>query len=159
MEKIKNSDLLISIALIIIGVLFCALRSQFVSALLTVVGVLLIIVGVYDVVRKQYVQGAIEIVVGIIIIACGWTIVDITLLILGIVFVVYSVYSIVSQIPAIKNAKGIDKALVILNPVCILIFGVILIVARWYMIDAVFIVIGVLAIISGVAMLAKQLKK
>lgn len=42
-EKIKTNQLISAILLIVVGVLFCALRAQFVSALLTVVGVALLI--------------------------------------------------------------------------------------------------------------------
>lgn len=156
--KKNNTNLFFAISLLIIGALFCALRSGFVSVLLTVVGALLIVVGVVAIVQKEYALGAVEIAVGIVIIACGWTIVDITLLILGIVFVIYAIYNVIANIPALKRLKGADLALKILYPVVIFVFGVILIVARWYMIDAVFIVIGVLSILAGLSMLLDYLK-
>lgn len=158
-EKIKTNQLIGAILLIVIGVLFCALRAQFVSALLTVVGVVLIILGILDLIAKNWVVGAIELAVGIIIIACGWTIVDITLLILGIVLVVYAVYAFASNVSGLKTASAYDKVMIILSPVVLLVIGILLIVARWEMVDAVFIVLGVIAILEGIALLVSALTR
>ena len=158
-EKIKTNQLISSILLIVIGVLFCALRAQFVSVLLTVVGVVLIILGVLDLIAKNWVVGAIELAVGIIIIACGWTIVDITLLILGIVLVVYAVYAFASNASRLKTASKYDKAMIILSPVVLLTIGILLIVAKWEMVDAVFIVLGVIALLEGIVLLLKAFGK
>lgn len=142
-----------AIALIVAGILFCALRAQFVSALLTVIGAILILLGIVDLVGRRWVLGAITLGVGIVIIVCGWTIVDITLLILGIVLAIYAVYAIASNISTFKMTKGYDKVLVLLNPLIMLAVGIMLIVARWYMVDAIFIVLGVIAIVDGVMLL------
>ena len=157
-EKIKTNGFISAILLAIVGVLFCTLRSQFVSALLTVVGVVLIILGILDLIGKKWALGAIELAVGIIIIACGWTIVDITLLILGIVLIIYAIYSFVCNIPKIKSANKYDKVLFVLNPLIMLVIGILLVVARWYMVDAVFIVLGVIAIAEGIMLFISSLK-
>ncbi len=154
--KINKKNLITSIALIIIGILFCVLRAQFVSALLTVVGAIFILMGVVDFIGKRWALGAIALAVGIIIIVCGWTIVDITLLILGIVLVVYSIYAVASNISLFKSAKGFDKVLILLNPIVMCAVGVMLIVARWYMVDAIFIVLGVVSIVDGILLAFKH---
>lgn len=155
-KKYTTTQLVTAIALIVIGLLFCIFRSGMLSVLLTIVGVVLIAVGVFDMFKKNYLRGAIELAVGIIIIACGWTIVDVTLLLLGIVFIVYSIYTIISVAPAIKEESGFNKVMVILNPVLMLIFGILLVVAKWTLGDAICIVIGVIAIIDGVSLLIRK---
>ena len=151
------SPLAVGISLIILGILFCALRAGFVSILLTIVGVVLIVLGALSLVGKNWTLGIIEVAVGIVIIACGWTIVDITLLILGIAFIAYAAYQMIVTIPLVKNkgAKAIVTAL--LNPIFMLILGIILVVAKWQMIDAIFITVGVVAIVAGILMIIKSL--
>lgn len=155
-EKINKKNLITSIALIIVGILFCVLRAQFVSALLTVIGALLILVGIIDFIGRHWTLGAIALAIGIIIIVCGWTIVDITLLILGIVLTVYAIYAFASNISMFKSAKGFDKVLILLNPIVMCAVGVMLIVARWYMVDAIFIVLGVVSIVDGILLAFKH---
>lgn len=157
-KKVGNltvSQIVLAVALILIGVLFCALRTTMLNVLLTLVGVVLIALGIYDLVRKKYVKGALEIAAGIVIIICGWTIVEITLLILGIVFIAYAVYSIIESAPKIKSSKGVNKVLAILNPILLLVFGILLVVSYWALGDVICIIIGVVAIVDGISLLIR----
>lgn len=146
----SKNNLIESGALIAVGVLFCALRANLVGALLSVIGALLILLGICAMICKRFASGGIEMALGIAIIACGWTIADITLLVLGIVLCVYAIYTIVSQTPTLKDAKPKDKILILAKPLAMLIVGVMFIVAKWYMVDALFIVLGVLCILYGI---------
>lgn len=152
-KKISNQSLITAIALIVIGVLFCAFRSSLISVLMTVVGIVLIALGVYDIVKKRLWQGIIELVVGIVIIVCGWTIINLTLLILGLVFIAYGIYCLVNVMPSFKREKGFNKFLVIIKPLLLIIFGILLVVAKWAMGDIICIIIGVVAIVDGILML------
>lgn len=156
LQELMNSPMIMGIALIVIGILFCALRAGFVSIVLTVVGVVLIILGALALLGKSWSLGIIEVAVGVIIIACGWTIVDITLLILGIVFIAYAIYQIITMLPFLKKQSPKEIAVSLLNPIFTLALGAILVVAKWKMIDAIFIVIGVLAIIAGAMMILRN---
>lgn len=156
LSVLTTSPLISGVALIILGILFCALRAGFVSILLTIAGVVLIILGALALVGRNWTLGIIEVAVGIVIIACGWTIVDITLLILGIAFIAYSVYQMIITIPLIKGKPAKDIVLSLLNPILLLILGIILVVAKWQMIDAIFIVIGVVSIVAGIIMIMKN---
>lgn len=155
----KNSQLFTAIALILIGILFCAFRTGLLNVLLTIVGAVLIALGIYELFRKDYVKGAVEIAVGIVIIVCGWVILDIALLLLGLAFIAYAIYAIVTGIPDIKAANGFNKVLAILNPIIVLIIGILLVVAKWELGDAICIVIGVIAIAEGALMLVKSVTK
>ena len=68
---IKNLNVVYGIAMIVVGILFCILRSSFVSAMLTVAGVMLAIVGAINLIGKKWVEGGIEIALGIVVITCG----------------------------------------------------------------------------------------
>ena len=153
---INKQALPTAIALIVIGVLFCIFKSDMLSILFTVIGVVLICVGLIKLFSKAYAEGAVEIAVGIVIITCGWTILDITLLLIGIVAIVYGIYLFVTLIPKYKNMKGYDLVANILAPLFVIIVGILLVVSKWKLSNAIFIVLGVLSIIDGILMLAKK---
>lgn len=141
---------------LISGILFCAFRADLISVLMTIVGAFAILFGAYELLRRRFTEGATAIALGIVVIACGWTVVNITLLIFGIALIAYSVYRVVCRLPKLKraDAKGIIKIMAL--PVAYAVFGTLFIIAARYTVDAVFIVIGALGIAAGiVAMLTK----
>lgn len=150
-KSLNNQALINAIALIVMGILFCIFRAGMIKVLLTIVGVVLIALGIYDIVKKLYVNAAIEIILGIAVIVCGWTILDIALLVLGIGLTLYAIYQI------IMVAKNFKKAgwLALIKPIITLIVGIFLIIAKWVLVDWIFIVIGVVLIINGVMSLIK----
>ncbi len=145
-KSLNNQALINAIALIVLGILFCIFRAGMLNILLTIVGVVLIALGIYDVVKKLYLNATIEVILGIAVIVCGWTILDIALLVLGIGLTVYSVYQIFMVVKDFKK-KG---WMAFIKPVITLIVGIFLIVAKWVLVDWIFIVIGVVLIINGV---------
>lgn len=151
-KKINDQAVINAIALIVLGILFCIFRAGMINVLLTIVGVVLIGLGVYDIVKKKYIPAVIEIILGIAVIVCGWLILEIALLVLGIGLVLYSVYEIVM---IVKNFNK-KNWMALIKPIIMLVIGIFLIVARWVMVDWIFIVIGVVLIINGVlALLGK----
>ncbi|MBO7178516.1 MAG: DUF308 domain-containing protein [Clostridia bacterium] len=151
-KKLNDQAIINAIALIVLGILFCIFRAGMINVLLTIVGVVLIGLGIYDIVKKNYIPAVIEIILGIAVIVCGWTILDIALLVLGIGLVIYSVYQIV------MIAKDFKKKgwMALIKPIITLIIGVFLIVAKWLLVDWVFIVIGVIFIINGIMALLQK---
>lgn len=151
-KSINNQAVINAIALIVLGILFCIFRAGMINVLLTIVGVVLIALGIYDIVKKLYVNAAIEIILGIAVIVCGWTILDIALLVLGIGLVLYSIYQIIMVAKSFKK-KG---WLALVKPIITLIIGIFLIVAKWVLVDWIFIVIGVVFIINGLLSLLSK---
>lgn len=152
----KNSNAILAVALIAVGVIFCALRSEFVSVLLSVVGTLVVLLGIFDLIEKRWTIGGVKMAVGIIVIVCGWLLIDVSLLMLGIVLCIYAIYSLISQISLFKRAKINDKVFILLYPIVQFVLGILLIVARWYMLDAIFIVLGILLILYGISLFFKR---
>lgn len=156
-NKFVNTNTLpTAISLIVIGVLFCIFRSGMLNVLFTVVGVVLIILGIIKMVNRQFAVGGVDMAIGIIIIVCGWTILDITLLIVGVLAIVYGIYQLGTSIEKLKRAKGYDKFVLIVYPLIIILVGILLVVSRWQLSDAIFITLGVIAVIDGVLLLAKK---
>lgn len=153
----KTNGLIYSIALIVIGALFCIFRTGAVDWMLTLVGAVIIVYGVFDVIQKEMVKGIIEIAVGALIVIFAFTILQITLLILGIVLLAYGIYSLVLAFPKFGSAKGIlNKIVVLVNPAILIVVGILLVISKFAFVDWICIVIGVILIANGVWMLIKN---
>ena len=137
----------------VIGLLLIILKAGSLGILMTVVGVLLIGLGVLDALKgKDIVKGAVEIVCGLAIIVCGWLIADLVLLILGIVLAIKSAMELA------KNYKKGFKAN--LEPIVTLVIGILLIVAKWALMDTMCVIAGVIFLINAVlALFGKKLSK
>lgn len=156
--KSISSRFLTGLVVTAVGILFCAFRASLVSALLTVVGACFILLGVAELLRRKTATGVSEIAAGVILIVCAWTIVDVTLILLGVIFCAYAAYSVISGLPTLKRQRGWELALALLYPLLTFTVGALLIAAKWTLSDALFIAIGVLAIVAGVVqMLSGQL--
>ena len=113
---------------------------------MTIVGALFIIMGVLDIVQnKDIKKGIIELVIGVAIIVCGWLIADIVLLVFGVLLIVKGIMDL---IPVIKS--GFSS---MLSPIVTIVIGVLLVVAKWALMDVLCIVAGVIFIINAVLIL------
>ncbi len=137
----------------VIGLLLIILKAGSLNILMTAIGVLFIALGVMDIVKtKDLTKGIIEVALGVVVIVCGWLIADIVLLILGILLIVKSVMEIA------KNYKKGFKAN--LSAIISLVIGIVLVVAKWALMDVMCVIAGVIFLIDAVLMLmGKQLLK
>ena len=130
----------------IIGLLLVILRSGSLGILMTVVGALLIALGIIDIVKnKDLTRGIIEAVIGVAIIVCGWVIADIVLLIFGILLIIKGIMDL------IKNYKNGIWAIV--EAGIIIVIGILLVIAKWTLMDVICIIAGVIFIINAVLVL------
>ena len=133
----------------VIGLLLIIFKSSSLGILMTLIGVLLIATGILDVVNNQdKTKGIVEIVIGLVIIICGWMIANIVLLIFGILLIIKGAIECYQ-----KYKLGINAILpVIVN----IVIGVILVIARWTLIDVFCVIAGVNFIIDAVLMLLNK---
>ena len=151
MEKTFKFDSLVTgVALIVTGILFATLQSAFVSVLMTVTGVLAIIYGALCMINRDFVRGAVAVTAGVTRAA---------LIIAGIAFLCYGVYLIVSKLPELKSRAFSEKAFLMLKPAMWIILGVLLIAGGAKVLDVLFILIGVLAVIAGILTIIPPLRK
>ena len=120
---------------------------------MTVVGVLLIVLGIVDIVKtKDLTKGLIEAAIGVAIIVCGWLIADIVLLIFGILLIVKGAMDL------FNNFKNGIKAMLV--PIATIVIGILLVIAKWALLDVICIIAGVLFLVNAVLVLfGKQLVK
>ena len=127
----------------VIGLLLCILQGGSLGILMTVIGVLLIAMGIMDAVKNDdIVKGIAEMVVGVVVIVCGWLIADIVLLLFGIFLVLKGGFEIY------KNYKKGFKALI--PAIITVLIGILLIIAKWTLMDIMCVVAGVIFIINAV---------
>lgn len=132
-----------ALAYILIGILFCVLRSSVINWLLTIIGVIFIALGIYSIVKKDVTSGIIEIAVGIIIILGGWLFVEIVLIICGVILFAKGLLELIDAITNKLDTMSIVYA-------CInILIGVMLIISRWALLDWFFIALGIIFIING----------
>ena len=145
-SKLSTNAILTAVVYAVVGILLLILKGGSLGILMTVVGALLIVLGIVDIVKeKETVKGVLEAVVGLAIIVCGWTIAEIVLLVLGVVLIVKGVMELV------KNIKGGFSA--ILSPIVTIVIGVILVIAKWALLDVMCIIAGVILIVNAVLVL------
>lgn len=150
--NVSSSNLLTAIIYAIIGILLVVLKGGSLGILMTAVGALLVVLGVVDAFKnKDMVKGVVEAVVGVAIIVCGWLIADIVLLVLGIVLIVKGVAELLKQFK-----KGFPT---ILSPIVTIVIGVLLVIAKWALLDTFCLIAGIIFIINAVlTLLGKKLR-
>jgi uncharacterized membrane protein HdeD (DUF308 family) len=145
-KSLKLDKNVTAIAYIIIGILICALRAQLLDWMMTIVGIILIVSGVITILNKNLFEGIIRVVVGAVVIIGGWLFIEILLIVLGVIVIINGVRELPS---ALKSKDLMPK----INAIATILLGVLLVVSKWAMVDIVFIIVGVLAVLSGLSQL------
>ena len=144
--ELSTNNILTCAVYAIIGLLLIILKGGSLGILMTIVGALLVVLGVVDIIKtKDMTKGIIEVVAGVAIIVCGWLIADIVLLILGILLIVKGAMEVFNNF---KN--GI---MAIVSPVVTIVIGILLVIAKWTLLDVFCIIIGVIFLINAVLVL------
>lgn len=157
MAKLKmdlsTNNLINCLLYAVIGVLLLVLKGGSLGILMTVIGVLYIVMGIVDIFNgKNLTKGLVELIIGIAIIVCGWLIADIVLLVFGVLLIIKG------AIELFNNLKGGFVA--ILSPIVTIVIGILLVVAKWALLDLICIIAGVIFIINAALMLfGKQVTK
>ena len=158
-KKLPN-NLIVSLATIVLGVLFIVLKGEVVSIAMTVLGVALIIAGVIDIVNKLTTEGVIKAVLGVALLVCGWTLVSLALYIMAAVLLIYGILLMIEIIKNMKKSDKIaNKVLKLVEPVVMIIVAACLLFNQGGAIAWVFILAGILLIVDGALGLVNALRK
>lgn len=140
-SKAANRSLLLALAYIVIGILFCLKQGAVLNWIMWIAGILFIVQGVLDIVYRRTIPGIIEIVLGAAILYFGIALLNIAVLVLGIVLIVYSIANLFQYR---------QNFFTVLVNICTALVGVLLVANRWVAYNWFFIILGVAFIISGV---------
>ncbi len=139
------TNLLTFVAYAVIGVLLLVLKGGSLGILMTVAGVFLIVLGVMDFLKGNLLKGIIQAGMGVAIIALGWIIADWVLFIFGLCLIVKG---------ALDLLKVFKNGLVAILPALgTIVVGVLLVIAKWALLDTICIIAGVVFIINAVLVL------
>jgi uncharacterized membrane protein HdeD (DUF308 family) len=139
-------NVLTAIGYAIIGVLLIILRGGSLDILMTVIGALLIIMGLVDVFKgNEKLKGIVMVLAGTAIILCGWLATEIVLLVFGVVLVLKG------GMELIKNFR--NGLMAILAPIMTVIIGILLIIAKWTMLDMLCLIAGIIFLLSAILVL------
>ena len=148
----KNSELLSSILLIIVGLLLAIFRGSVLQWVMTAVGVIFIVLGILDCVKKNWVNGGVSIVIGAAIILFGWLLTGIVLIVLGVLLAIKSAISLYEILKSKK--KNIPE---LVYAIAGIFLGVLL--AFGNLVSVLILIAGILLIIDGAIGLIGELKK
>lgn len=144
-----DNNFITAILYILVGILCVAFRAQMLELLLTIIGTLFIVQGVLGLLKSDWINAAINLVIGIVIIVFSWTIIDLVLIVFGVLIVIKGIQELVKV--SKKDVIGIVAAAITV------VVGVLLFVAKWVLADWIFIVIGIVFIVNGVAQLIDKM--
>lgn len=140
---LSTNNIINCILFAVIGLLLIIWQGHSLDIIMTIFGVLFIVMGIFDMIQnKDMTKGIIELVIGIAIIVCGWLITDIMLLIFGVLLIVYGIMEIC------KNFK--NGFMAILSPIILIVIGILLVVAKWALLNVFCIIAGVIFLINAV---------
>lgn len=148
----KNSELLSSIILILVGLLLAIFRTTVLQWAMTAVGAVFVVFGVLDLLKKNWLNGGVSIAVGAAIIVFGWAFTEIVLIVLG---VLIALKSLVSLYEILQSKKKNTPE--IIYAAAGVILGVLL--AFGNLVSALVLVAGILFIIDGVIGIFGELTK
>lgn len=154
MKKIdyKNQDFILSVAFIVLGLLFVIFKSGVIGIAMTVLGVALIVLAVFDFMAKDTQKAIIELVIGVVIIVLGWVIAVVASIILAVLLIAYGGKDVYEFI------KSENKPLVqIIKPALMLLIGIAIIIGGFAELDILFVIAGIIFIVNGGLMLAEYM--
>lgn len=141
-----KATLMTALMYIVLGALFIIFRTQLITWLMIAAGVVLIAAGVWEIVKKDLVTGVVLIAVGVLfLLGLIEAITGIVLLILGVVLVAKGILDLVNAFKASRVS-----VLSVVAAVITIAIGVLLIVAKWQLVDWVLIVVGAIMIVDGI---------
>ena len=106
-KKKIGSQLFSAILYIAIGILMVTMRSALIGWLVTIAGIFFIVSGILELVKKNWVGGAISLAIGVAIILCGWLVLDIVLLVLGVLIALKGVVALINSIKYNTTVLGL----------------------------------------------------
>ena len=94
MQSSKKNDVLLSLALLATGIMFLALRGEFIGIVMTVIGASLIVFGIINLFFGDLYQAIAEAVVGVFIIVFGWLLVAVAFYVIAVALIFYGIVKI-----------------------------------------------------------------
>lgn len=140
--NLTKNNIIKFIAYLVLGILFCCMKSGVISVVITILGAFVIVLGILKLIDKKWLEGVLYIVGGII---GSWFLQNVIVIIIGALFIALGAYRL---IVVSKVSRAVQ---VIIGPVLMIVAGIFIICANW--LDFFFIILGVVFIIEAILVL------
>ena len=146
----KSEKLISAIATIAFGLLLIILGAKFIKVLMTLAGIGLIILGVIDLLNRFIPLAVIKIVVGVFVIICGLALIEAVLYVVAAVLLIAGILLLYDKVKhGLRCATLAHTIMEYASPSLLILIGILLLFHQGAMINAVFIISGILTIIEG----------
>ena len=137
--NLTKNNIIKFIAYLVLGILFCCMKSGVISVVITILGAFVIVLGILKLIDKKRLEGVLYIVGG------SWFLQNVIVIIIGALFIALGAYRL---IVVSKVSRAVQ---VIIGPVLMIVAGIFIICANW--LDFFFIILGVVFIIEAILVL------
>lgn len=134
---------------LIVGILLCIFKADVLRWCIIGFGVVNIFMAINPLMCKMYVDGFIRLLIGVFIIVFGALILKVAIIIFGVFMLYNGVRSLFLYFS--KKIKAVSVVGAIIN----ILLGIILIACNWLVYDWLFIAIGIMFILNGLAYVIK----
>ncbi|MBQ8405792.1 MAG: DUF308 domain-containing protein [Clostridia bacterium] len=147
----KKSEKIITACLTLaMGVLLLVLKGDFISILMSILGVGLIVLGIMDLVAKNIPSAIIKLICGVFVIVCGWVVVSAVLYVVAALLLVFGVLCIYYNLKRkVRGCTPVQTASYYIMPAICLFIGVLLLFHKGAAINIILIICGISTIIEG----------
>ncbi len=150
MTNRKQENLITSIMMLVLGIMFLILKGGVISIAMTMLGVIVIAFGIFKLLNNAITSGIIEIVIGTLIIILGWVIAAVILYVVAALLIAYGIYKLYLLFKThTKGLKPYTTFMIYLMPIIQILIGVLLFINLGGVVDWVFIVTGIFMIVDG----------
>ena len=147
----KDSQLLIRIGIIVLGVLFVIKRSGVIHIAITMIAAVLLLSAIYDFIKKQTSNGVIKGVIALCVRVIGWMFVELALYLIAALLLFYGIGQLIQTVKQKPNGY-----LPYAVPVFSLIAGCCLLFNQGGTVDWIFVVVGIVLIVDGILSLVRS---
>ena len=143
--NLTKNNIIKFIAYLVLGILFCCMKSGVISVVITILGAFVIVLGILKLIYKKWLEGVLYIVGGVLMIIGSWFLQNVIVIIIGALFIALGAYRL---IVVSKVSRAVQ---VIIGPVLMIVAGIFIICANW--LDFFFIILGFVFIIEAILVL------
>ena len=145
------NSMISAVMYVVIGILFCTLRSGMLNIVMSLIGALLIAMGVINIlINKNNIAGILNIAIGLLVILGGWLFIKAALITFGVMIILKGPMDLL-------NSLKFKTVLGVLSAVITMVVGILVIFSNW--LDVLFLVLGVILIINGILTLVSSVIK
>ena len=93
--NLTKNNIIKFIAYLVLGILFCCMKSGVISVVITILGAFVIVLGILKLIDKKWLEGVLYIVGGVLMIIGSWFLQNVIVIIIGALFIALGAYRLI----------------------------------------------------------------